>query len=70
MMYGIKSRSKGCDCETCIFADIADGPRTIVKGNATIHQNAGSINCTCKSIHSMTITDDGMVCSEYKERAS
>jgi len=70
MMYGIKSRSKGGDCETCAFADIADEPRTIKKGNTTIYQSTGSINCTCESIHNLSISDDGIVCSEYKERSS
>ncbi len=60
---------KCTDCEKCAWADVSDKPRVIVKGNTTIYQSAGSVNCTCDHIEKMTITDDGMICSSYKEVA-
>ena len=38
------------DCKNCIWADIAEKPRVIVKGNVTLHQSPGSINCTCPAL--------------------
>ena len=60
---------KCTDCNKCAWADISDKPKVIVKGNTTIYQSAGSVNCTCKNIKSMTITDEGMACSSFKEAA-
>lgn len=59
---------KNTECKRCIWADVADKPRVIVQGNVTICQSAGSVNCKCTHIKEMHITDDGMVCSSYKER--
>ena len=55
-------------CERCAYADIATEPRRIVKGNTTIIQSAGSITCKCTSIHNMTITDDEIICSSFREK--
>ena len=59
---------KCTECSRCKWADIADKPRTIIKGGTTIVQSAGSVNCTCKNIKEMTITDDGLCCSSWLER--
>ena len=59
---------KCTECVKCAWADIADQPRRIVRGSTTIYQSAGSVNCGCGHIKEMTITDDSMVCSSFKER--
>ena len=62
-----ENRKKVCDCENCVHAEIAKEYREIKKGSCTIYQQPGSVNCTCDLIHSFTVTDDGMICSEYEE---
>jgi len=53
------------DCVTCIYADIAKEPRTIVMGSVIIQQSAGALSCICPCIRHLKITDDGMLCSSY-----
>ena len=56
------------DCKKCKYADISSGNRTFIEGNTVIRQMGGTnIRCTHGCIKSMTITDDGMICSEYEE---
>ena len=59
---------KCTDCKSCRWADVADKPRMIVRGNATMYQAVGSVNCTCAHIKEMTISDDGLICSSYEEK--
>ena len=59
---------KATDCKKCVWADIADRPRVIVRGSVTVKQAAGSVNCTCPCIKEMTITDDGLCCSAFEEK--
>lgn len=56
------------ECGNCIWADVSDKPRTIVKDNVTMHQSPGSIMCTCSSIKEIRITDRKMLCSSYKSK--
>ena len=59
---------KATDCAKCRWADIADKPRVIIRGNVTVTQAAGSVNCTCSCIKEMTFTDDGLCCSAFEEK--
>lgn len=53
-------------CASCLWAEIVTYPRTIVMGNAKITQLGGTNTvCRCKSIKSITITDNEMNCSNY-----
>ena len=67
MKYKTGNQEKACDCEKCIHAEITREYRKIKKGSCTIYQQPGTVNCTCEVIHSFTVTDDGMICSEYEE---
>lgn len=55
-------------CENCLYAHILDKPRMVCCGDMVMHQCAGSIVCRCTHITSITITDDGMICSSFKKR--
>lgn len=59
---------KSTECDKCAWANISDKPRVIRNGDVTFYQPAGSIDCTCKNIERIVITEDGMICSSYKER--
>ena len=55
------------ECKNCIYAEIVKQPRKIVKGDTTMFQSAGSVDCTCPHIRSLSFIDDELTCSEYKE---
>lgn len=56
-------------CDTCAWADISDGPRTIIKDNMTIVQN-GKHNIACTNTGSKDIYFRGanMICSGWRAK--
>lgn len=57
------------ECDTCKWADIHDGPRTIVRNEVTIIQNGKHcIDCTNPGDKIINMRDDGMKCSGWEAR--
>lgn len=55
-------------CENCVWAEKLKRKRVIHSGDMVLVQSKGTIVCHCHEITSMTITDDGMICSSFRER--
>lgn len=55
-------------CDFCVYADISDKPRTIIKNGMKVVQSPGGIICTAEHIAVLTFTDGEMTCSSYKEK--
>lgn len=56
-------------CDTCGWAEIHEGRRTIVKGNVTIIQNGGhNIDCKNTGSKDMDFRSGEMKCSGWKSR--
>lgn len=57
------------ECDTCKWADIYDGPRTIRKGNVTFVQNGKhNIDCIHTGDKTIDFTGDDMKCSGWEPR--
>lgn len=57
------------ECDTCRWADIYEGPRTIRKGNMTLIQNGKhNIDCTHTGDKTINFDDKGMKCSGWEPR--
>lgn len=57
-------------CEKCVHAKISTTGGVIMKNGTMIIQSSGGTSITCqeKVIRSITMTDNGMICSSYLER--
>ena len=55
-------------CEKCAYAEVLQKARTVRCGDMVMYQGKGSTVCRCEHITSMTITDDGMICSSFREK--
>lgn len=57
-------------CETCMHGQKSVGPITVVnKDHMKIVQTGGySTICNCKNINSISVSDSGMICSEYEKK--
>ena len=52
-------------CGSCVYADISDKPRTIIKNGTKVVQSPGGVICTAERIATLTFTDGEMRCSDY-----
>ena len=58
------------NCQTCVHADVATKPRTIIVRGMTLTQNPGGIICTCTERKDITYSNvnDEMRCSAYRKQ--
>lgn len=61
---------KYADCEKCVHARVTTTGGMTVRNGVMIIQQAGGKNITCRAgtIQTITMTDEGMVCSSFRER--
>ena len=54
-------------CENCAWSEKLKRKRVIRSGDMVLVQSKGTIVCHCHDITSMTINDDGVICSSFRE---